>query len=87
MAPCSCVGVLRSAWPSEGEFLSDFSAVCGTCLREGTRVVTTDRKLCSVEGLWRFEMLERLEGHNKETGGRSVGYVQEVVQSRRDDSL
>ena len=63
--------------------LSDFSAVCGNYLREGTRVVTTDRRLCSVDGLWRFEVLARLEGPNKETGGSSVGYVHEVVQSRR----
>ena len=72
-----------SAFASEGDLLSDFSAVCGTNLRVGSRVVTTDRRLCSVDGLWRFEVLDVLEGVNQETGGKSVGYVQEVVQSVR----
>ena len=72
-----------STWPSEGNLLSDFSAVCGNHLRRGARVVTTDRRLCSVDGLWRFELLDRQEGNNHETGGTSVGYVYEVLESVR----
>ena len=60
--------------------LSDFSAVCGRCLQVGTRVVTTDKQLASVEGLWKFELLHSIEGPNVETGGQSVGYVHEVTQ-------
>ena len=51
-----------SAFASEGDTLSDFSRVCGTCLRPGTRVVTTDKRLLSVDGLWSFELLDCLEG-------------------------
>ena len=72
-----------SAFPSEGDRLSDFSAVCGNCLRPGARIVTTDKRLLSVDGLWEFELLDELEGPNRETGGTSVAYVQQVVRSRR----
>ena len=84
LADADVLFAYSSTWPSEGAGLSDFSAVCGTCLRVGSRVVTTDRQLCSVDGLWRFELLDSLEGVNHETGGTSVGYVHEVVQSRRE---
>jgi len=72
-----------STWASEGDALSDFSAICGTHLRPGAVVITTDRKLLSVDGLWRFLVLEQREGRNMETGGSSVAFVQEVVESRR----
>ena len=69
--------------PSSGDLLTELSAACGTHLREGARVVTTDRKLASVEGLWEYRMLASFEGPNAEAGGTSVGYVQEVVRSVR----
>lgn len=73
-----------SAFAGEGDVLTDFSRICGSCLRVGTRVITTDRRLLSVEGLWGFELLERLEGSNRETGGQgAVGFIQEVTHSRR----
>lgn len=72
-----------TAFAHEGEFLSDFSRVCGTCLRVGTRVVTTDRRLLSVDGLWSFEVLDRVEGINAESGGEgAVGWIHEVTSSR-----
>lgn len=83
LADADLLFAYSSTWPSEGDELSDFSVVCGTHLREGTRVITTDRRLCTVEGLWRFDVLATLEGPNRETGGTSIGYVQEVRQSRR----
>jgi SAM-dependent methyltransferase len=72
-----------SSFACEGDELSDYSATCGTCLRVGTRIVTTDKRLVSVDGLWAFQLLERLEGPNAGTGGTSVAYVYEVVQSKR----
>ena len=83
LAGASVLFAYSSTWPSQGDELSDFSVVCGTALRAGTRVVTTDRKLCSVEGLWEFALLHSLEGPNTETGGVSVGFVHEVVRSQR----
>ena len=71
-----------STWPAQGDLLTDFSAVCGR-LRVGTRVVTTDRRLCSVEGAWQFELLDTITGPNRETGGESIGFVHEVTQSAR----
>jgi SAM-dependent methyltransferase len=75
-----------SAFPGQGDLLGDFSRVCGACLRVGTCVITTDRRLHSVDGLWSFELIERLEGVNAETGGEgAVGYVQRVTRSLRDE--
>ena len=60
--------------------LTDFSITCGTCLQPGARIVTTDKKL--VDGdRWSFELLDVLEGPNRETGGSSTGYVHELVWS------
>ena len=83
LAEADVLFAYSSAFPGDGEFLSDFSRLCGTCLLEGTRVITTDKRLLSVDGLWQFEVLDRLEGTNRETGGDSVGYVQLVTQSQR----
>ena len=55
---------------------------CGTRLKAGTRVVTTDKRLRN-DGPWEFRLLDALEGVNAETGGASLGYVQEVVRSTR----
>ena len=71
-----------SAFESEGDELSDFSLMC-SWLREGTRVITTDKRLVSVDGLWKFELIEQIDGANVGTGGQSTGYIYEVVQSRR----
>ena len=68
--------------PSFGDELTDFSVTCGTRLKSGTRVVTTDKRL-SGDGPWEFRLLDALEGVNAETGGASLGYVQEVVRSTR----
>jgi hypothetical protein len=72
LADASLIFAYSSAFASEGDLLSDFSAVCGTCLRVGTRVVTTDRQLCSVDGLWHFELLASVEGTNAEVRARSL---------------
>ena len=78
---------IQAPCASEGDRLSDFSAVCGNCLRPGARIVTTDKRLLSVDGLWEFELLDELEGPNRETGGTSVAYVQQVVRSRREAAV
>ena len=83
LASADVIFAYSTAFAADWEYLTDFSVLCGTHLRVGTRVVTTDRMLCDVEGQWRFELLERLEGVNRETGGSSVGYVFEVAQSLR----
>ena len=70
-----------STWPAEGDLLSDFTQLCGTRLPVGTRVITTDRRLVSLDGAWRFDLLGTYEGRNAETGGTSVGYVQVVAKS------
>ena len=72
-----------STWPGEGQYLSDFSLVCGTHLKVGARVITADRMLMSLEGAWEFRLLDSIEGHNRETGGQSIGYIHQVVQSQR----
>ena len=43
-------------------------------------MITTDKRLAS-DGPWEFELVEAVEGPNRETGGTSVGYVQRVVRS------
>ena len=83
LAQADVLFAYSSTWPSEGDLLSDFSMVCGTRLREGTLVITTDKKLASVAGLWNFRLVDELEGSNRETGGSSVGFIWEVVQSAR----
>lgn len=86
LAQADVLFAYSSTWPSEGELLSDFSATCGTHLRRGALVVTTDKKLASVPGLWNFRLVDKVEGFNRETGGNSVGFIWEVVQSARVDS-
>ena len=82
MRAADVVFAYSSAFPSDGVLLTDFSATCGTRLREGTRVITTDKRLASDDATpWCFELIEAVEGPNRETGGSSVGYVQRVVRS------
>ena len=83
LADADILFAYSSAFPSEGDLLSDLSAVCGTCLKVGARVITTDKRLCSVDGLWAFEELDTITGVNHETGGTSVGYVYRVTCSQR----
>ena len=82
LGDASLVFAYTSTWPSFGDELTDFSVTCGTRLQSGTRVVTTDKRL-SNDGPWEVRLLDALEGVNAETGGDSVGYVQEVVRSTR----
>ena len=72
-----------STWPSSGDVLTDFSEMCGACLRPGSRVIVTDKRLGSDEHWGRFELVDAVEGPNAGTGGRSVGYIYEVIQSLR----
>ena len=92
LADPDIVFAYSSTWPSEGTtwppvteelFLTDFSEVCGTHLRPGSLVITTDRRLLSVEGRWEFKLCAELEGPNRETGGASRGYIHRVVSSQR----
>ena len=83
LADADVLFAYSSAFASEGDMLSDFSAMCGNCLRVGSRVITTDRRLLSVDGLWKFELVDSIEGPNAETGGVSTGYVHLVTQSKR----
>lgn len=82
LADADVLFAYSSTWPAQGDLLTEFSAVCGR-LRVGTRIVTTDRRLCSAEGAWRFELLDTITGPNRETGGTSIGFVHEVTQSSR----
>ena len=82
LSDASLVFAYTSTWPSFGDELTDFSVTCGTRLKSGTRVVTTDKRL-SNDGPWEVRLLDALEGVNAETGGASVGFVQEVVRSTR----
>ena len=50
---------------------------------KSAEILPDDKQLLSVDGLWRFSELARLEGVNRETGGQSIAFVYEVVQSRR----
>ena len=73
-----------STWPAEGDVLTEFSELCGTCLPVGTRIITTDRRLQlrAEDGSWRFDLLGHYEGRNAETGGTSIAYVQRVAKAR-----
>ena len=81
LADADVLFAYSSTWAGVGDVLTDFSATCGTLLRVGARVVTTDKRLVDDEG-WSFELLEAIQGQNRETGG-SVGYVHEVTRSIR----
>ena len=70
-----------SAFAGFGDELTEFSAVCGTHLMPGTRVVTTDKRLRNSE-CWSFALLDAIEGPNRETCG-SIAYVYEVITSLR----
>lgn len=70
-----------SSFAGYGDRLTDFSSTCGTVLPVGARVVTTDKRLADGE-FWRFELLDAIDGANRETAG-SVGYVHEVTRSLR----
>lgn len=72
LSDAAVVFAYSSTWPSEGDQLSEFSVTCGTCLRVGTRVVTTDRKLCSVVSIEEKER-EGREGKEAERGGKRGG--------------
>ena len=81
LADADVLFAYSSTWAGVGDVLTDFSATCGTLLRVGARVVTTDKRLIDDQG-WSFELLEAIDGPNRETGG-SVGYVHEVTRSIR----
>ena len=81
MADADVLFAYSSTWAGIGDVLTYFSATCGTHLRVGARVVTTDKRLIDDQD-WSFELLEAIDGPNRETGG-SVGYVHEVTRSIR----
>ena len=72
-----------SAWASHDGVLTDFSELCGLCLRPGARVIVTDKQLRTAESRWEFQLIDAVEGPNTDTGGTSIGYVYEVVRSGR----
>lgn len=85
LSDASIVFAYSSAFASEGDVLTDFSQLCGACLRPGVRVVVTDKRLASDDtwGTYAFALLEELQGTNEETGGTSIGYIYEVIRSLR----
>ena len=72
-----------STWPSAGDVLTEFSELCGLCLRPGSRVIVTDKRLASDARWGQFELIDAMEGPNEGTGGTSIGYVYQVTQSLR----
>jgi Histone methylation protein DOT1 len=79
MAPDFCLKQFNlcfaysTMWPAEGAglFMQSLSRNLARTLRAGAVVITTDKRLCVIDG---FELIAVHEGPNRETGG-STAYV------------